>query len=119
MKDAPLKLPPSVGQAVQAALDKKASEIVVLDLRTLCSFTDYFLLVSGTNQKQLVAITDAIVETLKAQRTRPNHLEGYPRQEWILLDYGTFIVHVLTPRMRHFYDVERLWGNAPRSELSD
>jgi ribosome-associated protein len=119
MKTAPLKLPASVMLAVQAALDKKADEVVALDLRALCSFTDFFLLASGTNQKQLVAITDSIVETLKRERIRPDHLEGYPRQEWILLDYGDFIVHVLTPRMRRFYDVERLWGDAPRWEPAE
>ncbi len=119
MKGVPHKPPASVMQAVQAALAKKADEVVVLDLRAQCSFTDYFLLVSGTNQKQLVAIADSIVETLKRAHIRPNHLEGYPRQEWVLLDYGDFIVHVLTPRMRRFYDVERLWGDAPRWELAE
>jgi ribosome-associated protein len=119
MKSSAPKPPTGVMRAVEAARDKKAAEIVILDLRAQCSFTDYFLLVSGTNQKQLVAITDSIVETLKRERVRPDHLEGYPRQEWILLDYGDFIVHVLTPRMRRFYDVERLWGDAPRWELEE
>jgi ribosome-associated protein len=90
----------------------------VLDLRQAADFTDFFLLLSGTNQRQLVAIADAVIEALRARGRRPDHTEGYPRQEWILLDYGDFVVHVFTPRTRAFYDLERLWGGARRLEVS-
>ena len=111
-------LPPAVQRAARAALDKKATEVVVLDLRKDTAFTDYFLLASGGSQKQIVAIADAVLATLREKGLRPSHLEGYPRQEWILLDYGDFVVHLFTPRSRHFYDLERLWGGAVRKELS-
>jgi ribosome-associated protein len=104
--------------AVKAALDKKAEDAVLLDLRRAAAFTDYFLLLSGTNPKQLVAIADAVQDTLKAAGRRPDHVEGYPRQEWILLDYGTFVVHIFSKRTRDFYDLERLWGAATRVELA-
>ena len=77
----------------------------------------FFLLVSGDNQRQLVAIADAILAALKALDLRPSHVEGYPRQEWILLDYAGLVIHVMTPRMRGFYDLERLWGGAARAVL--
>ncbi len=103
--------------AAQAALDKKAESVVVLDLRQQSDFTDHFLLLSGNNQRQLVAIADAIGDVLRPEGYRPNHIEGYPRQEWILLDYGSFVVHIFTPKTRAFYDLERLWGGAIRSEI--
>lgn len=104
--------------AARTALAKKAADVVVLDLRRAASFTDYFLLLSGNNQKQLLAIADAVREALRSEGRRPDHVEGYPRQEWILLDYGSFVVHVFTPRSRSFYDLERLWGGATRVELA-
>lgn len=104
--------------AAHAALDKKAAEVVLLDLRKLSSFTDYFLMASAGNQKQLVAIADAVQETLRREGVRPNHVEGYPRQEWILLDYDDFVVHLFTPRTRSFYGLERLWGEAARIEVA-
>jgi ribosome-associated protein len=105
-------------RAAQAALGKKASEVVVLDLRGEATFTDYFLLASGANQKQVVAIADAVLESLHEGRRRPGHIEGYPRQEWILMDYGDFVVHVMTARSRDFYGLERLWGRAARREVA-
>lgn len=113
-----MKLPAAIQEAARAALGKKASEVVVLDLRKQSAFTDYFLLASGTNQKQLLAIADAVEAALKAQHLRPTHIEGYPRQEWILMDYSSFVVHVFSTRMRTFYDLERLWGGAARLEIS-
>ncbi|HEY7515214.1 MAG TPA: ribosome silencing factor [Vicinamibacteria bacterium] len=113
-----MSLPAAVELAVKAALDKKAEDAVLLDLRRAAAFTDYFLLLSGGNPKQLVAIADAVQDTLKAEGRRPDHVEGYPRQEWILLDYGTFVVHIFSRRTRDFYDLERLWGAATRVELA-
>ena len=104
--------------AAHAVLDKKASDVVILDVRTLSGFTDYFLLASGANQKQIVAMADAVEQALRQERLRPAHVEGYPRQEWILMDYGPFVVHLFTPRSRAFYDLERLWGGATRTEVA-
>lgn len=113
-----MSLDPAVEAAGRAALAKKATDVVVLDLRNAGAFTDYFLIVSGTSQKQIVAIADAIEDVLRAAKRRPNHVEGYPRQEWILLDYSDFVVHIFTPRTRSFYDLERLWGGATRTEMA-
>ena len=113
-----MSLPEVIRRAAAAALDKKATDVVVLDLRPGASFTDFFLLASAANQKQMVAVADAVQESLREERLRPAHVEGYPRQEWILLDYGTFVVHLFTPRMRTFYDLERLWGGATRVEVA-
>lgn len=110
-KKAP-KVPKAITLAVQAAEDKQANELVVLDLRKAAGFTDFFIICSGTNSRQIRAIADGIQETLKAEGERPTHVEGYDRSEWILLDYFDFIVHVFAPETRAFYGLERLWGNA-------
>jgi len=112
-----MKVPSAVQKAARAALDKKADEVVVLDLRKGSAFTDFFVLSSGTSQRQIVAIADGVQEAMRAEDLRPKHVEGYPRQEWILLDYSGFVVHVFTPRTRLFYDLERLWGGAARLEM--
>ncbi len=109
---------PGLELAVRSALGKKAEEVVVLDLRRAASFTDYFMLASGTSQRQILAIADAVLDALREAGYRPDHVEGYPRQEWILLDYSTFVIHIFTPRMRSFYDLERLWGGATRVEIA-
>jgi ribosome-associated protein len=113
------KLTGDIAKAVKAALDKKAMEVVVLDLRHTPAFTDFFLLCSGQNARQVQTIADAIEETLKAAKVRPSHVEGYARAEWILMDFFTFIVHVFNPQTRDFYSLERLWGDAERIEVSD
>jgi ribosome-associated protein len=113
------KLSGDVAKAVEAALDKKASEIVVLDLRQTPAFTDFFVLCSGQNQRQVKAIADAIEDSLRTERVKPAHVEGYDRAEWILMDFFTFIVHVFTPQTRAFYSLERLWGDAQRIEVGD
>ena len=113
------KLTGDIAKAVRAALDKKALEVVVLDLRKTHAFTDFFLLCSGQNTRQVHAIADAVEETLRAAKIKPANVEGYKRAEWILMDYFTFIVHVFTPQTRDFYSLERLWGDAERIEVSD
>ena len=113
------RLSGEVGKAVQAALDKKALDVVVLDLRNTPAFTDFFILCSGQNARQVKAIADAVEETLRAAKVRPAHVEGYERAEWILMDFFTFIVHVFTPQTRAFYSLERLWGDAERIEITD
>ncbi len=112
-----MKLSALLERAAQAALDKKAEDVVVLDLRQSDAITDHFLLASGGNQKQLVAIVDAVLGALRKAGLRPRHLEGYPRHEWILADFGDFVLHVFTPHTRAFYDLERLWGGAGRREI--
>jgi ribosome-associated protein len=106
------RLPKQIDLAIKAAEDKKANELVVLDLRKAHGFTDYFLICSGTNSRQIRAIADGIVEALAAEGQKPAFVEGYDRSEWILLDYFDFIVHVFAPETRAFYGLERLWGNA-------
>jgi ribosome-associated protein len=105
-------------KAARAALGKKATDVVILDLRKVTEFTDYFVLASAANQRQILAVADAVMEAMREQGLRPSHIEGYPKQEWILLDYGDFVCHVFTPRMRAFYDLERLWGGASRIEVA-
>jgi ribosome-associated protein len=113
------RLTGEVAKAVRAALDKKASDILVLDLRETPAFTDFFVLCSGQSTRQVKAIADGVEEALKAAKVRPAHVEGYDRAEWILMDYFNFIVHVFTPQTRVFYSLERLWGDAERIEVSE
>jgi ribosome-associated protein len=108
-----------VSRAVQAALDKKAQDVILLDLRNTPAFTDFFVLCSGLNQRQVKAIADAVEETLRQVKVRPAHIEGYDRADWVLMDYFTFIVHVFTPQTRAFYGLERLWGDAERIEVNE
>ncbi len=103
--------------ALSAAGDKKALDPVVLDLRDVATFTDYFLITSGTNTRQVQAIADEIVEQLKNQGTRAARVEGYNTAEWVLVDYGDFVVHVFEDKARRFYDLERLWRDATRVEI--
>jgi ribosome-associated protein len=115
----PDELTGEIAKAVRAALDKKAFDVVVLDLRRTPAFTDFFLLCSGQNTRQVQAIADAVEEALRAAKIRPSHVEGYERAEWILMDFFTFIVHVFTPQTRAFYSLERLWGDAARIEVAE
>jgi ribosome-associated protein len=111
------RIPLQVEHAIHAADDKKAQDLVVLDLRRAAGFTDFFLICSGTNPRQIRAIADAIMEALAADGAKPAHIEGYDRSEWILLDYFDFIVHIFAPDTRAFYGLERLWGSAERLEF--
>ena len=114
------KLPKAVTTAVRAALDKKAEDVVVLDLRKAGGFTDFFVICTGGNARQITAIADGVRDTLKRDLDeRPTLMEGIDRSEWILLDYFNFVVHVFSRDCRAFYGLERLWGNAERHELSD
>ena len=106
-----------VVEALRAAGDKKAAALVVLDLREVASFTDYFLIASGANVRQVQAVADEVVERLKQTGTRALRVEGYRTAEWVLLDYGDFIFHVFEEKARRFYDLERLWRDAARVEL--
>jgi len=102
-----------VREAVAAAEDRKALDLKVLHLQQVSDFTDYFVICSGTNERQVQAIADAVQERLRANRVRPLHVEGYNRGQWVLLDYGDLVVHVFQEEPRRFYALERLWGDAP------
>jgi ribosome-associated protein len=112
-------LRPELISAVEAAQNKKADAITLLDLTGLGAFTDYFLLCTGYSTPQVEAISDAIEEALKARGLRPQHREGRSGAEWLLLDYGGFIVHIFTERLRLFYDIERLWRMARRIDFDE
>lgn len=112
------EIDPEVQLAVRCAADKKAVDIRVLDLRQIATFTEFFIIASGTNQRQVQAIADEITEQLKKQlNSRPNRAEGYTSGEWVLIDFGDFIVHVFDKDAREFYDLERLWRDAQKVDL--
>lgn len=107
-------LPPEIKLAVQVCLAKKAEDLCVLNLSELSSFTDYFLVMHGNSSRQNAAIAEGIESELKKAGTRPLSIEGRETEEWILLDYGFFVVHVFSPKAREHYSLEKLWGDAPR-----
>jgi ribosome-associated protein len=114
------RLPKSVALAVRATLDKQAADVVVLDLKKAGGFTDYFVICTGNNPRQITAIADAVQDTLRQDLgEKPALTEGVEKSEWILLDYFDFVVHVFSRDCRAFYGLERLWGNAERHEFSD
>lgn len=98
--------------AVRAAESKQAKDIRVLDLRGVTSFTDYFVICTGNNSRQAQAISDEVGLKLKEEGDLPVSLEGYNQAEWILADYGDFLVHIFSPKAREYYDLERLWRAA-------
>jgi ribosome-associated protein len=102
-----------VREAVAAAEDRKAVDLKVLHLGQISDFTEYFVLCSGTSERQVQAIADAVEERLRAEGVRPLHVEGYNRGQWVLLDYGDLVVHIFQEEIRRFYALERLWGDAP------
>jgi len=111
------KLEERVELALHAASEKKAIDPVVLDLREIASFTDYFVICSGANERQVQAISDEVYEQLKKAGAPAARVEGYKTAEWILLDYGDFVVHVFEQKARKFYDLERLWRESKRLTL--
>jgi ribosome-associated protein len=102
----------------QIVADKKAMDVVVLDMADASSITDYFVICSGGSQRQVQAIADAIDEQLKQAGITSLGVEGYRGGHWILMDYGDVIVHIFSQETREFYDLERLWANAPKIDLS-
>jgi ribosome-associated protein len=112
------QLDPELQLAIQSASEKKAVNMIALDLREIASFTEFFVIASGTNTRQVQAIADEINEQLKKQlRRKPVRIEGYSSAEWVLLDYGDFIVHLFDKDARDFYDLERLWRDARRVDI--
>jgi ribosome-associated protein len=98
--------------AVRAAEEKQAKDIKVLDLRDVTSFADYFVICSGTNSRQIQAISNEIEQELKELGERANSVEGYTHAEWVLMDYGDYLIHIFTEKAREYYDLERLWREA-------
>lgn len=101
------------------SLEKKAGDVIILDLRTLTSMADYFVICTGSTNTQVKAISEHIVEQLKKAKNPPLHVEGASAQEWILLDYIDVIAHVFQPHKREFYGLERLWGDAGKVEVKE
>ncbi|MEP7148333.1 MAG: ribosome silencing factor [Acidobacteriota bacterium] len=112
------QLDPELQLAIHSADEKKAVNMIALDLREIASFTEFFVIASGTNPRQVQAIADEISEQLKKQlRRKPVRIEGYNSAEWVLLDYGDFVIHLFDKEARDFYDLERLWRDARRVEI--
>ncbi|MBC7362547.1 MAG: ribosome silencing factor [Candidatus Aminicenantes bacterium] len=107
-------LPKEVKLSIKASQAKKAEEICVLDLRELTSFTDFFVIMHGNSSRQNVAIYENIEQELSKEKIKPFGVEGLENAEWILLDYGSFIVHIFSKRARDYYALEKLWADAPR-----
>jgi ribosome-associated protein len=101
-------------RALEAAVSKKASESVLLDVRALAGFTDYFLICHGSNPRQIQTIAEEVDRSLSTTGLNPLHTEGMEHAEWVVLDYGSFVVHIFSEKARRFYDLERIWQKAPR-----
>ena len=110
-------LPAHVRLAVEAALARKAEDLCVLDLREISSFTDFFLIGHGNSSRQNVAVAEAVEAALKPAGLRPLSVEGRESAEWVLLDYGSLVVHVFSRAARDHYGLEKLWGDAPRLDF--
>ena len=105
--------PPEVLQAASLALDRKAEDVVALDLRGISSATDFFVLATGNSDIQVRAIAEHVMDELKKAGIRPLHVEGMDRARWVLMDFVDFVIHILHPSARAFYQLELLWGDAP------
>ena len=117
-KSAP-RMPKAINAGIAAAFDKKAGDVIIMDLRKASSFTDFFVLCTGQNMRQVKAIAESIEAELKKDGLRPSLVEGYNKAEWVLLDYFDFIFHIFTPSTRAFYGLERLWGSAERIPVTE
>jgi ribosome-associated protein len=112
-------LPGEVSRAAQCALERKAQNVVALDLRGISTATDYFVIGSGSSDIHVRAIADHVIEEMKKEGVRAGHVEGLEGGRWVLVDYIDFVVHVFHPSAREFYQLETLWGDAPRFEVED
>jgi ribosome-associated protein len=112
-----LSLPGEVTRAVELALDRKAQDLLVLDLRGISTATDWFLVASGTSDTHVRSIAEHVIDEMKKIGVRPGHVEGLRGGRWVLIDFIDFVVHVFHPAAREFYQLERLWGDAPSRAL--
>jgi ribosome-associated protein len=110
--------PAHVQRAAELALERKASDVVILDLRGISTAADYFVLASGTSDIHVRSIAANVTDELRKEKVRPTHVEGLEGGRWVLVDYIDFVVHVFHPLTRGFYQLEALWGDAPRHEVS-
>jgi ribosome-associated protein len=110
---ADLDVPAEVKRAAELLLDRKAYDVSLLDLRGISSATDYFLIASGRSDTHVTAIADNLIDEMKQENARPAGVEGLRGGRWVLVDYVDFVVHVFHPAAREFYQLERLWGDAP------
>jgi ribosome-associated protein len=108
-----LKLPDDLARAAELLAERKAQNLLLLDLRKLSSATDYFLLATGTSDMHARSVAEHVIDELKKSGVRPDHVEGLRSGRWVLIDYIDFVVHVFHPAARDFYQLERLWGDAP------
>lgn len=111
-------MPGPLGRAAELALDRKARDVLVMDLREVSNATDYFLIVTGSSDIHVKGVSEYVIEELKREGVRPNHVEGLRSGRWVLIDYIDFVVHVFHPEARAFYQLENLWGDAPRQALT-
>ena len=105
--------------AIDSIQEKKAEEITVLDLKPVTSFTDYFVICSGDSEPQIRSIFKNIQERMSASGLDPDHIEGRPESGWVLMDYDDFVVHIFSAEKRQYYELERLWADAPRMDVED
>lgn len=110
--------PGDLERAIELATDRKGQDMLLLDLRGLSNSTDYFLLVNGTSDTHVRAIADHIIDELKKEGMKPDHIEGLRTGRWVLIDFIDFVIHVFHPTAREFYQLERLWGDAPAVPLA-
>ncbi len=110
---ASLELPPEVARVVDLLFDRKALEVTLLDLRGISTATDWFIVATGTSDTHVGAIADNVIEEMKKEGVRPLNVEGAREARWVLVDYFDFVLHVFHPQAREFYQLERLWGDAP------
>ena len=118
-EQAPFQPPASVARAAELALELKAEEVLILDLRGISTATDYFVVATGRSDIQVKAVADHIIEESKKEGQRPDHVEGIRTGRWVLMDFIDFVVHVFHPEAREFYQLETLWGDAPSVEAVD
>ena len=114
-----IEMTPVLERATVLAADRKGADMLAMDLRGISNATDFFLLVSGTSDQHVRSIAEHIIEELKKEGVRPSHVEGLRAGRWVLIDYIDFVVHVFHPAARDFYQLERLWGDAPAQALDD
>jgi len=115
----PIEIPEELQVVIESVLEKKSDSVTVLDLREIASFVDYFVICCGESEPQIKTLSSHVQEKLAACKIRLHHAEGRPETGWVLLDYSDFIVHIFSPEKRQFFDLERLWNDAPRLDIAD